>query len=427
MTDPLSIAGSVAGLTSLGVQVTQSLVDFYKAYKSQDSEISGITGRLESLKETFQHLEKALSGRVLQSNERSLISTIETSITGCKDYISELEDECQKFNKNSSIGIKTAVRVVGRRVTYPFRQSTLQKLDEDISEIRANLSFALDVLHFNNDQKFRDDGDVLKSLLDSVRTNQISSELRDWLRAPDAFIEHNATCAKKTPDTGRWFVKSSDFSKWLLEENSILWLKGFAGSGNSVLFSTTIQSVLRHRGYDRSIGVAFFYFTFNDESKQDESSLIRALLLQLSSQLQDGYADLRQLYESHKAGMPPSTILCEYLRRLIQRFQHVYLLLDALDESPRNGRRQHVLDTLETMRGWGIRHLHLFVTSRDEPDIRESLDLSATQQVVMQDAEIDKDIANFISARLKEDRMLRRLLPYHDKILKTLNQGAQGV
>ena len=30
--EPLSVAASVAGLISLGIQVTQSLVDFYNAY-----------------------------------------------------------------------------------------------------------------------------------------------------------------------------------------------------------------------------------------------------------------------------------------------------------------------------------------------------------------------------------------------------------
>ena len=34
----------------------------------------------------------------------------------------------------------------------------------------------------------------------------------------------------------------------------------------------------------------------------------------------------------------------------------------------------------------------------------------------MQNAEIDKDIADFISGRFNVDRRLRKLLPYRDKI-----------
>ena len=427
MADPLSIAASVAGLVSLGIQVTQSLIDFYKSYRHQNSELAGIIGRLESLAETLLHLQKALSSRTFQADERSLVKSIEKSIIHCNELIQELQDECQKFSKTSSSGIRAAARVAGRRATYPFRQSTLQKLDEDITEIRANLSIALDVLQLNDTQRFREDVIEMKALSESLRANQISSDLRDWLSAPDAFVDHNAACEKKHPGTGTWLIEDLQFCNWLTGENSVLWLKGFAGSGKSVLCSTAIQSVLKYRGYDRGIGVAFFYFTFNDDSKKDESSMLRALLLQLSSQLQDGYADLKQLHESYKTGIPPSPKLLEYLRRLIQRFRHVYILLDALDESPRSGPRRYVLDTLETMRQWGVGHLHLFVTSRDESDIHEYLNLPAIQQVTMSNAGIDRDIVDFISGRLSGDRMLRKLSPYQDKIQKTLAQDAQGV
>ena len=427
MTEPLSIAASVAGVTSLAIQVVQSLVDFYESYKHRKAELVGITERLEGLVKTFQHLEKAISGRIFQADERGLVKSIETSINSCVELIEELQDECQKFSGTSSTGIKAAVKVAGRRVTYPFRESTLHKLDEDIGEIRDNLSLALDVLHLIETRSCQDDVTEMKVLLELVKNNQILSDLRDWLSAPDATIEHNAACAKKHPGTGMWLIKTTQFSKWLTKENSILWLKGFCGSGKSVLCSTAIQSVLRHRAQDRGIGIAFFYFTFNDHSKQSESSMIRALLLQLSSQLQDGNADLTLLRQSYGTGMPPTPMLLDYLLRLIHRFRHVYILLDALDESPRNVTRDSVLDALETMREWGAQCLHLFITSRDESDIRDSLDVPTTQQIIMRNTGIDQDITNFISGRLDGDRRLRRLLPYRDKIQKTLANGAKGV
>lgn len=427
MADPISIAGSVVGVISLGIQVTQSLVDFYNSYRHQESELGGIIERLEGLAETFQSLEKALSSRTFRADERSLFKGIETSITSCTELIQELQDECQKFSKPLSTGTRAAVKIAGRRVIYPFRQSTLHKVDEDIGEIRANLSFALDVMQVKDTQSLQDDVTEMKALLELVNSSQISFDLRDWLRAPDATVDHNVACAKKYPGTGTWLIKSSEFSEWLIQENSLMWLRGFAGSGKSVLCSTAIQSVLRRRGYDRNIGLAFFYFTFNNDSKQDDSSMIRALLLQLSSQLRDNHADLRQLRESNKAGIPSSAVLLEYLRRSIQRFHHTYLFLDALDESSRNGPREYVLNALETIRRWGLQNLHLFVTSRDEPDIRETLKSPGTQPVEMRNARIDEDIANFISGRLSGDRTLRKLLPYRNKIQDILAQGARGV
>ena len=429
MSDPLAITGSVAGVISLGIQVIESLVEFYNSYKHQDYEIAGMTERLESLLSILQTLDKSLSSRKFQVDEQDLIGNIETSIKNCEELIQELQEECQKFVKATSGGIRAVFRVAGRRATYPFRQSTLQKLDEDIVELRGNLSIAIDVLQLNDNKRIADDIADMRLLLDLVKTRQISANIRDWFKAPDATLNHNAACAKKHPGTGIWFVNSSIFTAWLTEENSFLWLNGFAGSGKSVLSSTAIQYAFRHRRSNPQIGIAFFYFTFNDELKQDESAMLRALLMQLSGQLQDGHLDLTRLHDSYKTGIPPSSVLIDYLRRLIQRFNHVYIVLDALDESPRLGARGHVLDTIEAMQKWLLPGLHLLVTSRDEPDIRNSLDLSLGlgQEVKMRNAGIDEDITDFISGRLHEDRKLRKWLPDSKKIEETLTEGAKGV
>ncbi len=426
MTDPLSVAGSAAGLISLGVQVTESLVDFYNAYKDLDSDLVVITRKLECLLKIFYSLEKAIADRNFQEDERDLIRNIETSIRTCDELIQELQDECKKLSKTPSNGVGAAFRIAGRRAAYPFRKSTLQKLDEDIDGIRTSLSFALEVLQLQDNTKTQDDVTEIKTLLYLIKTNQTSSNLRDWLKAPDATIDHNNACLKKYPGTGLWLVKDPRFTRWLTEENSTLWLNGFAGSGKSVLCSTAIKSVLRHRNSDPRIGIAFFYFTFNDESKRDESAMLRALLLQLSTQRQDGHVDLIGLYDSYKTGTIPSQLLVMYLRRLIERFRDVFIILDALDESPRDGPRGHVLDTLEVMRKWGLQGLHLFVTSRNERDSYESFDPSINQ-VTIQNAGIDKDIAGFISGRLDTDRRLQKWRKYRDKIQASLARRANGV
>ncbi|MCJ1465478.1 hypothetical protein MMC07_004096 [Pseudocyphellaria aurata] len=426
MADPLSIAASAAGLISLGIQVTHSLVEFYNSYKSQDSTLAGTVERLEWLTVLFESLENTLN-RPVQPEEQNLMKSIEISVKKSDELIYELREECQKFHQTSSNGVAAAVRVAGRRLTYPFRESTLRKLDEDIDEIRRNLSFALDILQFKSNQRNQDDMAEVKAVLELVRTHQMSSDLRDWLKAPDATVDHNAACAKKYPGTGTWLVKSPMLSRWLIERNSILWLNGFAGSGKSVLCSTVIQFALRHRRSDSSVGIAFFYFTFNDDSKRDESGMLRALLLQLSGQLQDGEKDLTRLRHSYKDSLPPSLGLIECLRRMIQRFHHVYIALDGLDESPRDEPREKVLDTLNDIRSWRIHGLHLFLTSRDEPDIRDSLDLSNEQQVIMRNEGLDKDIADFISGRLDTDRRLQKWLPYREIIQETLTKRAKGV
>ena len=231
MGDPISVTGSVLAVISLGIQVTQSLVNFYNSYKIQNPDLAHTRDMLDSLLKIFQSLEKTLLDREFLADEQDLVKNIETSIKNCDDLIYEMQDEVQKFDKTSPEETVAIIKRAGRRATYPFRQSTLQKLDEDIKNVRANISSALDALQLKDYEKIQDYSIETKDLLDLVRTMPASFELRDWLKAPDAFIDHHTACAKKQPGSGVWLVKSDQFSRWLIEENSILWLNGLAGSG----------------------------------------------------------------------------------------------------------------------------------------------------------------------------------------------------
>lgn len=166
MADPLSMAASVTALVSAGIITTFSLPKLYNLYQYRDSDLSGTTDRLESLLTIFQSLETALSNRKFQESKGSLIKNIETSIEKCDESIQELQSECDKFQKTTSNGIIAVFKTAGRRATYPFRQSTLVKLEEDIEEIRSNLSSALEVLQLKDNQIIHDDMSDMKLLLD---------------------------------------------------------------------------------------------------------------------------------------------------------------------------------------------------------------------------------------------------------------------
>lgn len=150
-------------------------------------------------------------------------------------------------------------------------------------------------------------------------------------------------------------------------------------------------------------------------------------MLQLSSQCREGDSDLKQIHGQYRTSVPPTLVLIEYFRRLISRFHHVYIMLDALDECPHDTSREGVLSTIETIRNWNLQGLHLFVTSRDEPDIRDSLNLTEELQINMRSTGIEKDIASYVSSQFDNDRRLKKWLPYRDKIQDALAERANGV
>ena len=228
MTDPLSVTAGAAGFISLGIQVTQSLVHYYTAYRDQDSDIRKTADRLEDLLATLQFLQASLARRNFRVDEAGLRVRIKKSIELCEDSIKELQEENDKFRKTPNAGVRAAIKTTTRRLQYPFRQSTLQKLDEDVAEIRENLQFALSVLQLNDSRGQQDDLETIKSLISRVRADQVSSSLRSWLGAPDAILNHSQACAKRTAGTGDWLVQGAQFQQWLNQSNSFLWLQGFA-------------------------------------------------------------------------------------------------------------------------------------------------------------------------------------------------------
>lgn len=165
MADPLSIASGVAGLISLGIQVTSFLVQFYTTYRDRDATVARIANKLESLLHTLHSLDTALQDHKFQPKERT---RIESSIQQCEQLIQELQDEYKKLREPAPTqGPRSTIKQAGRRVAYPFRQSTLQKLDEDIGELRDNLAFILNVLQLEH-QATHDDTREIKSLLKLV-------------------------------------------------------------------------------------------------------------------------------------------------------------------------------------------------------------------------------------------------------------------
>lgn len=425
--DPFSISAGAANFIGLGIQVTQSLVDFYSAYKTLKSNVTSTIKKLEHLLDTLEILRSQTLNRKFRADQQELLQSIEGLIQGCEDYIQELQGETEKLKGESTDGIRATARTAAYRATYPFRQGTLQKLDEAINEIVRHLSLALQLLGQNDTGNVQDGIEDTKAILDLVRADQISSKIRKWLKAPDATVNYNESCNKWHPGTGLWFVKGSSFSTWLTSRYSFLWLNGFAGCGKSVLCSTAIRYTYRHRRSNPRIGVAFFFFSFNDDFKQDTSAMLRTLVLQLSGQLKDNYQHLSSLHGNYGNAMPPDQALVDCLHQLVRAFDDVYILLDALDESPRGKHRGGVLQTIAEIRKWREPGLHILVTSREETDIPDELDASQHETVSLKNDSVNRDITAFISKHLRENRRLRTWEKHHEQIEIALTKGAKGV
>jgi ankyrin repeat domain-containing protein 50 len=431
MGDPLSISASAAGLLSLALQSTQYLHDFYTACRDQDADLTKVSQQLGGLLGSLQNIDQILRTRTWWPDEQSILHSVERSITDSNDAIDTLQSVVDKFKKVPTDDWRNKLVAVKQRAAYPFKKSTIEKLGIDICDFTENLSIALNALQLKEHQNTQSDIEEIKVIVEDIRARSVRGDLWRWLHAPDATINLNIAVSKRHSSTGQWLVQGPEYTTWLHQDNSFLWLYGFAGSGKSVLCSTAIQYAFRHQSLSPNVAVAFFFFDFRDESKQDASATLRALLLQLCGQVPDLEEDLAHLIKSHNHGRPPVPTLLESLRQAVTRCRHTYLLLDALDESPADTSRDEVLSMVDTMRQWQLPGLHLLVTSRDVPDIRTHLQATTSQQTVehisLKNDKVQQDIAHFIESGPHWDRQLRRWGDHFERIKNYLSQHAGGV
>ena len=428
MSDPFSIVAGAAGVLSSAITITHSLHDYYQAFRGQNRAISRLCSNLDGLTTTLLSLEKAMQSRDSHSDEQQLIQQVDKSIIGCREIAQELQEETAKIMSPAQPHTaKDILKAGSRRLSYPFRESTIQKLQEDIQEFRQNLLLALDVLQIQDAQQASKDIDEVKLVLDSVRATQLSNDIVAWLRAPDATTNHQDACGKRHASTGSWFINCPAYKCWL-QKPSWLWLTGFAGCGKSVLCSTAINATAMYKeSKSKSLGICFFYFTFSDQSKQSAMDMLRSIVLQLSHQSDNGHKQLKALYRSIGPSSPSMASLLELFRSLLANFDDVYLFLDAIDESPLESHREQLLRVLSDIHTWQDANISVIITSRDHRDIRDVFS-DIAEEVSMENDGVDEDIALWITDRLEQDQGLRRKWGSHqDRIKEVLTERAQGM
>jgi hypothetical protein len=171
--------------------------------------------------------------------------------------------------------------------------------------------------------------------------------------------------------------------------------------------STVIEHLVQYCQKMPQTAVAYFYFDFNDTGKQDTASLVRSLITQLLAQCELIPQPLLDLYQAHGNGTKPveEQALTATLRNMVLVYHDVYLVFDALDESTNC---EEVLELIHMIQSWELSYLHLTVTSRQLPEIEESLADLITDKICLHDSELNKDIILYVADKLENDKTLAK-------------------
>ncbi|KAF2621127.1 hypothetical protein BU25DRAFT_325665, partial [Macroventuria anomochaeta] len=99
-----------------------------------------------------------------------------------------------------------------------------------------------------------------------------------WLSPPDPSTNYHKALQQRQEGTGQWLLHSLMFKQWNVQQNSFLWLHGIPGCGKIVLSSTVVQHL---ESSNPALILLYFYFDFNDTSKQTLKNMVTSLVSQL--------------------------------------------------------------------------------------------------------------------------------------------------
>jgi hypothetical protein len=393
--------GTAVGIASFGIQICQGLLSYYDAWKGYDSDISSAYTSITDLSKTLTLLISSLRrGNI--DNERA--ERVQTCLQSCVDALYKLEAERHSLQKHSTPeGTRERVRSALQRSRYPFKKETFGKLKDNVAEVQECLKLALQVLQLDS---ITTSQDLLLQLSAQQQTEEYK-KIVTWLCPADPWTNHDWARQRHEKLTGDWLLQSDPYQKWKLGKGGRVWMCGKAGCGKTVLCSTAIEDVRDHCRQSADVACAFFYFSFSDEHKQSDQDLLRSLVAQLGWR-EPGLSMLRQAYEKDDRGAPRPDALKVILSASIKSWNTVFLFLDALDECPEeHDVRQGVLDRIETLTSHAP-NINIFATSRELPQICESMDALGFESLRVVTSAVDADIRVYVATQLSRDRHFRK-------------------
>jgi hypothetical protein len=204
---------------------------------------------------------------------------------------------------------------------------------------------------------------------------------------------------------------------------------------------TTSSAIIRHIKALCKPGqshLAYFYFDFRDEKKQNARNLMTSLLSQLSTFSDTSSDVISHLYSTHGNGTqkPTDDDLTKCLKQmLLVLAEHpIYIIMDALDECPDDSGwpktpREEVLDVVRDLVELHLPNLRICTTSRPEVDIKSVLNQLTIHSVSLHDQrEQQKGMADYVSNIVNSDRKMRGWADGDKElVVKELSERADGM
>lgn len=168
--------------------------------------------------------------------------------------------------------------------------------------------------------------------------------------------------------------------------------------------SNVIEHISEQYALDESVGFSYVYYDYRNEKLQDLSLVIAGIMKQICCQKKD-IPDWLLKYKQD-CHTPSTVCTTESFCKMGQDFGRIIIVVDALDECPKEERHKIIGFILDSVRELNARNLNtkVLVTSRREGDILEAFQSSNIPMFEIQAKNVMGDIEIFVRDEVKRLR-----------------------
>lgn len=441
MADPLSVAGSVAGLVTMADVVFSRTFRYAKAVKGAAKDIEKLASEIRSLSGVLHGLSLVVSELETDTIKPNLRLH---HVNSCCATLTKIQ---RKLERNDPLTAKDQpVEAALRSLKWPFSSSETKELLAEVGRHNATIGMALSA-------------DNMVALLQVLsRQNELGNEIQDmktkiearWAAETRIALDnerqeilnffgkfdprpnHETSLKLRHPLTGLWLTEGETFKTWLHTRNSKLWLSGIPGAGKTVLAASVVEETIKESSPNRA--VAYFYCDYKDERSQDPVTILGSLATQLSKQSEKCFALLQEHFlacHPKDKGSPilELSALGKKVKEMASSFDDVSIIVDGLDECGKSTTR--VIDSLVSLASDISSNTRTLFLSREEYEIREILQEHYNHiEIAANSEDLRLYVAAEIEIRMRKtgrEQLRIKNLELKKHIMETLVDRADGM
>lgn len=280
MVEPLSVAGSIAGLVSLGDAVFRLVYRYTRTVKNAEKEIGDLKRELEALTGIIHNVQ--IIARELEQDPLHNSTIRLDHVNSCLNLLHQMKKRLGDLDIDGTSKMKTSFR----KLTWPYKSSETRALIGEIRACRDTLAIALsaDSMHtllksLSLQENIEDELAAVHRLLRErkeletrITLTEKRKKILESFLSVDPTRNFDINKELRHPTTGFWLTEDETFQQWFKGTGSCLWLSGIPGAGKTILSTIIIDECIKCS--NNNVAAAYFYCDYKDVHSQNPVCLL---------------------------------------------------------------------------------------------------------------------------------------------------------